>query len=401
MQDVASRVQPLQPSPARGFPQAEFQRRAAAIQLQMRKQEIDVLWLSTEADIRYLTGFLTQFWQSPTRPWYLLLPQTGKPVAVIPAIGAQCMGRTWVDDIRVWSAPQPDDDGVSLLSDTIQELAGATANIGVPMGHETYIRSPVSDIERIKKSLSRAQWTDATPCIRSTRQIKSALEIEKLQYVCAVTSRAFAHVPDIIHAGMSEVEVFRAFRISCLEYGADEAAYLVGAACQGGYADIISPPTDHILSKGDILILDTGCVFDGYFADFDRNFAVQSVDSATAAAHHRVWDATEAGLELIKPGVTCAQLFTTMQNIMEPDKSAEAPSNVGRLGHGLGIQLTETPSIAAFDHTPMEAGMIMTLEPGYSYADGKLMVHEENVVVTRTGCELLSTRATRDIPIID
>lgn len=386
--------------PVRGFPDAEFGLRAASIQSHMREQGVDVLWLSTEADIRYLTGFLTQFWQSPTRPWYLLLPLSGKPVAVIPAIGAECMGRTWVEDIRVWSAPQPDDDGVTLLTDTIKELVGASANIGVPMGHETHVRSPLNDFARMKTLLPEAQWTDATMCIRSIRQIKSALEVEKLKYVCAVTSAAFGRVPDIIHSGMTEVDVFRAFRIACLECGADEAAYVVGAASRGGYADIISPPTDHVLSDGDILILDTGCTFDGYFADFDRNFAIKSVDSATAAAHQRVWDATEAGLDLIKPGITCAELFSTMQNIMEPGDSAAGSSDVGRLGHGLGIQLTETPSIAAFDHTPMQVGMAMTLEPGYSYADGKLMVHEENLVVTETGHELLSTRASRDIPII-
>lgn len=393
-------IYPLSPSPTRGFPDTEFARRASAIQLQMREQGVDILWLSTEADIRYLTGFLTQFWQSPTRPWYVLLPQSGKPVAVIPAIGAECMGRTWVEDIRVWSAPQPEDDGVSLLSDTIKELVGAYANVGLPMGHETYVRSPVNDFERIKQLLPGATWSDATMCMRSVRQVKSALEVEKLKYVCAVASASFARVPEIIHSGMTEVDVFRAFRIACLQCGADEAAYVVGAASQGGYADIISPPRDHILVDGDILILDTGCVFDGYFADFDRNFAVRSVDSATAEAHQRVWDATEAGLALIKPGVTCAELFATMQNVMEPGNASAGSSDVGRLGHGLGIQLTETPSIAAFDHTPMEVGMAMTLEPGYSYADGKLMVHEENLVVTETGYELLSTRASRDIPII-
>lgn len=396
----AANVRHLLLSPVRGFPDAEFETRAAAIQSNMREQGVDVLWLSTEADVRYLTGFITHFWQSPTRPWYLLLPQSGKPVAVIPAIGAECMGRTWVDDIRVWAAPQPEDDGVSLLTDTIKELVGPNANVGVPMGHETYVRSPLNDIERIKNLLPDVKWSDATMCIRSVRHVKSALEIDKVRYVCAVTSAAFGRVPEIIHSGMTEIDAFRAFRIACLECGADEAAYVVGAASQNGYADIISPPRDHVLAGGDILIMDTGCVFDGHFADFDRNFAVKSVDNATATAHHRVWDATEAGLDLIKPGVTCAELFTTMQNVMGPEHFASGSSGVGRLGHGLGIQLTETPSIAAFDQTPMQTGMIMTLEPGYSYADGKVMVHEENLVVTETGYELLSTRALRDIPII-
>jgi len=386
--------------PERGFPVAEFQRRCEAIQQNLRNDNIDVLWLSTEADIRYVTGFLTQFWQSPTRPWYVLIPQSGKPVAIIPAIGEQCMSRTWIDDIRTWSSPDPVDDGVSLLTDTVTELAGKNARVGLPMGSETYVRSPVNDIEKIKSHLPEANWIDATECIRAVRHVKSDLEIEKLRYVCSTASLAFSRVPEIIKAGMSEADAFRAFRIACLEAGADEAAYVVGAATPGGYEDIISPPGNHIVSNGDVLILDTGCTFDGYFADFDRNYAVESVDERTAAAHQRVWDATEAGLELIKPGVTCAELCAAMQAVMLPGNASAGSAEVGRLGHGLGIQLTETPSIAPFDHTPMQVGMTMTLEPGYTYTEGKMMVHEENLVVTETGYELLSTRAARDIPII-
>lgn len=386
-------------APSRGFEEDEYLRRCTAIQNRMRDARIDVLWLSTEADIRYVTGFLTQFWQSPTRPWYLVLPQEGKPIAVIPAIGAHCMQRTWVSDIRVWSSPHPTDDGISLLVDTITEVAGNTPVIGVPTDSETYIRSPVQDIDAIRQRLCNAHWCDATQVLRATRQIKSASEIEKLRYICSVTSAAFAAVPAIIHCGMSEVEVFRAFRIACLQAGADESAYLVGAATLNGYEDIISPPGAHVLSPGDILILDTGCTYDGYYSDFDRNFALGSVDRLTAAAHQRVWDATEAALAILRPGVSCASLFATMQAEMQPGNGQQ--SDVGRLGHGLGIQLTETPSIAAFDHTPLEAGMVMTLEPGYSYAPGKLMVHEENVVITENGYELLSSRAPRDIPIIN
>lgn len=411
--------------PSRGFSVAEYKRRCALVQANMKASGIDVLWLSTEADIRYLTGFLTQFWQSPARPWYLLLAQSGNPVAVIPAIGAICMQRTWVSDIRLWSSPDPVDDGISLLVDTVHELAGRKASIGVPMGSESYVRCPWNDIERIRQQLVGAQWVDATPALRAVRQIKSAAEINKIQYICSVTSNAFVQVPRIIHSGMTDIEAFRAFRIACLQEGADDPAYVVGAAAAGGYEDIISPPSGHVLTAGDILILDTGCTFDGHFADFDRNFAVRQVDNATAAAHQRVWDATEAGFAALKPGATCADAFTAMQAIMQPsadyidssggleDRAANTlasacnasnhvgQGDVGRLGHGLGIQLTETPSITAFDHTPLIPGMVMTLEPGYSYAPGKMMVHEENVVITEEGARLLSRRAPRDIPIID
>ena len=75
--------------------------------------------------------------------------------------------------------------------------------------------------------------------------------------------------------------------------------------------------------------------------------------------------------------------------------------SVGRLGHGLGMQLTEHPSHAAFDETVLEEGMVLTLEPGFEFAPGKMMVHEENLVIRKDGPEMLSIRANRDIPIID
>ena len=70
------------------------------------------------------------------------------------------------------------------------------------------------------------------------------------------------------------------------------------------------------------------------------------------------------------------------------------------MGHGLGLQLTEPPSNMAGDETPLEAGMIMTLEPGVEYEPGKTLVHEENLVVTEDGARWLTRRAPRELPII-
>ncbi|MDB3935785.1 Xaa-Pro peptidase family protein [Granulosicoccus sp.] len=388
--------------PARGFDTGEFETRCAYVQSNMRDRNIDIIWCTTEADIQYLTGYQTQFWQSPTRPWYLLLPQSGEPVAIIPTIGFACMQRTWITDIRLWSSPDPVDDGVTLLIDAIRELAGPTPRIGTSTSRETYLRCCLDDLQCIRSALAGAHWVDSTNCIRTVRQIKSEAEILKLRHITEVTSRAFAKVPDIIHSGMTDTEAFRRFKITCLEQGADDCRYLVGAASAGGYADIISPPNDHFINSGDVLILDTGCVFDGYHSDFDRNFALTRVDEMTCTAHHRVWDATEAGLGAVRAGVQCSDVFDAMQKVLQGDnaRTSDAGAHVGRMGHGLGIELTETPSIAKFDETRLRAGMVITLEPGCNYSDNRMMVHEENLVVTEDGYELLSKRASRDIPII-
>ncbi len=110
--DLANPVAP----PQRGFDVAEFVARTQRAQRQMVAQGIAGLLLMSEPEVRYFSGFQTLFWQSPTRPWFLFVPAAGKPVAVIPEIGAALMRRTWIDDIRTWSAPAPADDGVSLLA---------------------------------------------------------------------------------------------------------------------------------------------------------------------------------------------------------------------------------------------------------------------------------------------
>ena len=91
--------------PVRGFDLAEFEMRSQRAQRMMRELRVDALLLTTEPHVRYFSGFLTQFWLSPTRPWFLLLPLEGKPIAVIPSIGEVGMRETWLDDIRCWSSP--------------------------------------------------------------------------------------------------------------------------------------------------------------------------------------------------------------------------------------------------------------------------------------------------------
>ena len=145
-------------------------------------------------------------------------------------------------------------------------------------------------------------------------------------------------------------------------------------------------------------MLDTGCTWDGYFCDFDRNWAIGAATDDAKRAYDVLWRATEAGLEAARPGNTCRDLFNAMAAVIaEIDDSG---GDIGRLGHGLGMQLTEQPSHAAFDETVLTENMVLTLEPSLSYGAGLMMVHEENIVVTSTGGHLLTKRASADLLII-
>ena len=79
---------------------------------------------------------------------------------------------------------------------------------------------------------------------------------------------------------------------------------------------------------------------------------------------------------------------------------APVGGDIGRMGHGLGMQLTEQPSLAAFDTTVLAENMVLTLEPSLPYGDGLMMVHEENILISPQGASLLTRRAPPELPAI-
>jgi Xaa-Pro aminopeptidase len=389
-------VAPAQPS--RGFPVVEFEARAQRAQRMMRDYEFDALLLTTEAQVRYFTGFLTQFWQSPTRPWFVVLPAHGKPIAVIPTIGLAGMHETWLDDIRGWPSPRPDDDGISLLSATIRELPRRFGCLGLSLGREGRLRMPLLDYQRLRGELPGFDMVDCAEPLLRLFSVKSAAEIDKIRYVCELASDSFDALPGFAATGLTEREILRAMRIDLLERGADHTPYIVCASGPDGYGDIIMGPRDRKLENGDILIIDTGTVYDGYFCDFDRNFALGHASDRAKQVYETVYRSTDAGLEAARPGATTTDVWRAMWSVLE---AGGAKSNdVGRMGHGLGAQLTEWPSLTSSDQTVLQAGMVITLEPGMDFGDGKLMVHEENIVITESGAELLTRRAAAQLPIL-
>ena len=384
--------------PRRGFAESEFADRALRAQVLMTSAGIDAILLTTEPEVRYFSGFHTEFWESPTRPWFLLLPAAGKPIAVIPEIGVAGMRQTWVDDIRSWSAPNPADDGVSLLGGLLAETCTRHGRFSMPIGHETSLRMPLADFQLLRERTRHIELVDANPIVRALRSIKSQAEIEKIRMACELTSSGFRQLPVYASAGQTERQICQRFKRELLLLGADGSPYLIGASGYGGYDNIIMGPTDRQIEQGDVLIIDTGTTYDGYFCDFDRNFAFGETTDAAKRAYEVVYQATDAGIDRARPGVTHAELSEAMWRILE--QGGALGNAVGRLGHGLGMQLTEGASNMQGDDTVLEPGMVITIEPGMCFAPGKLMVHEENIVIREGAAELLTCRADPELPCI-
>lgn len=385
-------------APARGFERAEFEQRTARLQDAMAAQRIDAVFFCTEPEFRYFSGFKSQFWESPTRPWFLVVPASGRPIAVVPQIGAAGFAETWIDDVRSWPSPRPEDDGVSLLADTLSDVSRTHRRIGAMLGPETHLRMPAANFAALCDRLAQHEMTDASLIVRQLRSVKSAAEIAKIRFACEVTAAGFDYLRSHLRTGMTEREACKAMHLEMLRLGADACPYLISASGPGGYDNIIMGPTDRRLEDGDVLIIDTGANFDGYFSDFDRNYAFGEVGADTHQAYEAVYASTEAGLRVAAPGVTTGEVWQAMWSVLE--KAGALGNDVGRMGHGLGMQLTEWPSNVPGGDVVLQSGMILTLEPGMTFAPGRMMVHEENIVITESGCEMLHRRAWPQMPVI-
>ncbi|MEL6288749.1 MAG: Xaa-Pro peptidase family protein [Pseudomonadota bacterium] len=426
-------------APRRGFETAEYAARTARALAAMEahaEEPLAGIVITSPPTIRYFTGFETTFWESPTRPFFVILvPGRTAPIAVVPDLGEVGMRQAFTSEVRTWASPEIGDgaspkfgdgaspeigDGASqtgsagvheglealwaAICETMTSLGtrsgGATAytaaRIGFELGPEMAMRWSTGAFLALRRRLGGDRIADATPLLWRLRMIKSAAELEKIAKACRIASDAFAAVPERIAAGCKEREAAATFRDLLFGAGADQVPFIAAASGAAGYLQIVAGPSDRHLTRGDILFLDTGVVHDGYFCDFDRNFAVGAPEVAVERAYDALLRATDAAINALRPGLRAAEICAVIGRSLED--AGYAVSATGRMGHGFGLQLTEPPSLALQDATVLEAGMALTIEPAITLGGGRLLVHEENVSLQADGAQWLSTPAPRSLP---
>ncbi len=381
----------------KGFADEEFENRTLRAQEIMHEYELDGILLTTPQNIRYFTGYDSQFWESPTRPWFVIVPLSGKPIAIVPEIGESEFKKTWLDEIKTWPSPRPEDEGVSLLKSNLENVKKTFGQIGLELGSEMALRMPISDFLKLKEVVG-TNLVDGSNAIWDMRMIKTNEELKKIKFVCSIASDAYNALPSTLSIGNTEREAVHKLKIDILNRGAESVPFMPGISGQGGVSQIVCGPTDRILDDGDILFIDTGSTFDGYFCDFDRNYAFGRVASDVEKVYQILWQATEIGIKTAIPGATTNDIFNAMNKVIQD--GGTIGNNVGRLGHGLGLQLTEPPSHRLGEKTVIKENMVLTIEPAMEYAPGKMIVHEENIIIQKDGAELITKRAPKEIPVI-
>lgn len=144
---------------------------------------------------------------------------------------------------------------------------------------------------------------------------------------------------------------------------------------------------DRVVEAGDMVWIDMGANFRGYYSDFSRAAILGRATASQLAMQERIADVTRIGMESLRPGVTAGEVAARCDREMA--KRGLTFSLGVRYGHGMGLAITEPPHIGTYDHTTISAGMVLTMEPGTWNAEGRFHI-EENFVVTDSGPRRLS-----------
>ena len=364
----------------------------------MSSYRLDAVVITSPHNFQYYSGFITDFWESPTRPWFLILPAKGEMIAIIPEIGVPVMNRTLIPTIKSWQSPCPKDEGITLLTETLKNIGSNQKKIGWELGAETYLRMTITDFDKLRNRLNNLEFVNASLLLWSVRMIKSALEIDCIRTSCRIAGEAFDDMIRLLKLGDTEYSAAKKMRSALLAKGADKVPFIAACSGFGGYDQIIVGSTERRLDEGSVLFLDTGSVWNSYFCDFDRNYGFGSIDDSVKQTYRQVVNIMNTAIQAAKPGMKAKDLWKVMADMVSQE--ADSGGNVGRFGHGLGMQLTEPPSLSDQDNTILKPGMVITIEPGIEMKNEKMIVLEENIVITEDGCERLSPPVREEIPII-
>ncbi len=376
------------------FPYAEMQQKIKNAQALLKRENMSGMVVTSACNHFYFTGFRKLAdWATFTRTVFVFIPVEKDPVIYVQDFaGPEAESRSAVRDVRtfheIMGAPV---DGVV---DIMKELRMDHGKVGWELGYEQRMDLAFNDYMAIKNKLPEAEFVDASSLIWELRMIKLPFEIECMRKVNDIASRSFDRVFDEIEEGMTEKEVAQKFVAIMEEEGAELPGFIIVISGEGNYERISARPTDKTINKGDMVWIDAGAKYLGYWTDFCRAGVVGGASAEQNRLQDLIHEITLKGIAKIKPGVKVEDVYNTCA---EEFIKAGLPWSFecGRAGHGVGLQLTEPPSHARCDSSVLQAGMIVTVEPGYVDQALGCFDIEENVLVTETGYEILSSASRK------
>jgi len=245
----------------------------------------------------------------------------------------------------------------------------------------------VARFQQLKSALPSVEWVDVTASLNLLRAVKSRAEIAVLRRAFAATDAVFAAARQQVIPGMTEWTVRNIIRRGADFCGQGEAFDTI--VCAGAHAaEPHHHPDDTFLLPQDTVLIDMGVKKDFYCSDMTRCFALGRPKKRYLEIKAIVADANKKAIRAVRPGVPCSAIDSIARTTIT--KAGYGRYFQHGTGHSIGLEIHEWPNFAPSCDALLEPGMVLSVEPGI-YLPGQVGVRIEDVVlVTRTGCEVLT-----------
>ena len=226
------------------------------------------------------------------------------------------------------------------------------------------------------------------PAIEQLRMIKTKEEIARIRLSVQTNSQAFEKTVQSIRPGVSESHIAAELEFQMRRLGAEKAAFETIVAAGPRSALPHARPGDRKVGVDELLLIDMGACQDGYMSDMTRMLFFGKLNTRIRDMYKAVLKAQLAAIAAVHEGITTGQVDQKARQVLESEGLGKA--FVHSTGHGLGLEIHEPPRVGRRDKTRLQAGMVITIEPGAYIRDFGGIRIEDTVLVTKNGCEILT-----------
>lgn len=345
----------------------------------MRQEGLDAVALVPGANFRRIFG--KDFHQNE-RPLVVIASSTGTAVAIVPHLEMASFAKL---DFKGEVFPWRDEEGFDAAFGAAGTALGGLRRIGVE-GQ----RMRVFEYLGLARAFAGAEVCDMHRPISHLRVTKSTAEIELLRQAIQVSEAALEATLAKVRIGQTETQIEGMLLNALFECGAEGLSFspIVAAGSNSAQPHAKARP-DYRIRPGDALLFDFGGRIQGYCADITRTVFVAQVSDEDRAFYETVARANAVGRAAARPGITAGALDDEVLKVLETSPYGAFKRH--KTGHGLGLDVHEDPYIMRGNDTPLQPGMVFTIEPGL-YQLGKVGVRiEDDVVITHDGVDVLTS----------
>ncbi|GGI98854.1 M24 family metallopeptidase [Paenibacillus hunanensis] len=350
--------------------------RIATLRGLMKQAGLDSLLITDPKHVYYLSGFASD---PHERFLGLFIPEGNEPFILLPALDAD-KARSVSIIQRIETHMDTDNPYVRLQ----QCIGSKVGKLGVEKEHLSVAR-----FEQLAEVLQAEAYHDITSMLNSMRSRKSPEEVERMRLSIQKIEEVLRRGISSLKIGMTELDLVAELEYQMKKVGAEKPAFDTMVLSGPNTALPHGVPGERKLQAGELVMFDLGLFYNGYASDITRTFALGDIDEETSRVYHTVLAANEAAIQATRPGVTFASIDKAARDVIT--EAGYGQYFIHRLGHGLGMDTHEYPSVHGGNENLLESGVLFTVEPGI-YVPGHCGVRiEDDVIVTDQGVDVLSS----------